>query len=233
MHCTLVPRLPASSFRSSASKIPRKPASVFPLPVGEVSKIDSRSRIAGTANNCAWVKPAKFSRNHSASRGCKRAVSKAGMAPTCASIRPRSPKIKPRANVDSRYCGEMQSGDYRVASRWLERATFTPMDASYFDARYKPHPGRRRVWKAIAEYLQKFIAPSSRVADIGAGYCDFINQIRAATKYAVDTNLDVAGLVGPGVQFAPVAAIESIDLPEHSLDVVLMSNILEHLSHER
>jgi hypothetical protein len=107
------------------------------------------------------------------------------------------------------------------------------MDASYFEARYKPHPGRRWVWKAIAEYLQQFIAPSSTIADVGAGYCDFINQVEAATKYAVDTNLDVAGLVGPGVQFVPVAAIESIDLPEHSLDVVLMSNILEHLSHER
>ena len=107
------------------------------------------------------------------------------------------------------------------------------MDASYFDARYKPHPGRTRVWKAIAEYLQDFIPPSSRVADIGAGYCDFINQIQAATKYAVDTNPDVARLVNPGVQFVPAASIEAIDLPEHSLDVALMSNVLEHLSHER
>ena len=107
------------------------------------------------------------------------------------------------------------------------------MDASYFEARYKPHPGRRRVWKAIAEYLQQFIAPSGTIVDIGAGYCDFINQIEAATKYAVDTNPDVAGLVGPGVQFVPTPSIEAIDLPEHSLDVALMSNVLEHLSHER
>jgi hypothetical protein len=106
------------------------------------------------------------------------------------------------------------------------------MDANYFAARYKPHPGRRRVWKAITEYLQEFIPPSGRIADIGAGYCDFINQIQATTRYAVDTNLDVAGLVAPGVQFVPATAIEAIDLPEHSLDVALMSNVLEHLSHE-
>ena len=106
------------------------------------------------------------------------------------------------------------------------------MDPSYFDARYKPHPGRTRVWKAIAEYLQQFIPPSSRVADIGAGYCDFINQIEAATKYAVDTNPDVARSVAPGVRFVSTTSIESIDLPEHSLDVALISNVLEHLSPE-
>src|SRR5438067_13709494 len=70
-------------------------------------------------------------------------------------------------------------------------------------------------------------------ADIGAGYCDFINQIHAATKYAVDTNPDVTRLVGPGVQFVPTTAIEAINLPEHSLDVALISNVLEHLTHER
>jgi len=107
------------------------------------------------------------------------------------------------------------------------------MDASYFDARYKPHPGRARVWKAIVEYIQEFISPSSRVADIGAGYCDFINQIDAATRYAVDTNPDVARLVAPGVEFVSAASIETIDLPEHSLDVAFISNVLEHLSHER
>jgi hypothetical protein len=106
------------------------------------------------------------------------------------------------------------------------------MDASYFEARYKPHPGRHRVWKAITEYLQQFISPSSSVADIGAGYCDFINQIQATVRYAVDTNPEVGGFAAPGVQFVPTTAIELIDLPDHSLDVALMSNVLEHLTPE-
>jgi hypothetical protein len=49
----------------------------------------------------------------------------------------------------------------------------------------------------------------------------------------VDTNPDIARLVAPGVQFVSATSIEAIDLPEHSLDVALMSNVLEHLSHER
>lgn len=107
------------------------------------------------------------------------------------------------------------------------------MDASYFDTRYKPHPGRTRVWKAIVEYLQQFIPPSSRVADIGAGYCDFINQVNASTKYALDTNPEVAKLVGSDVQFRQTPSIEQLDLTDRSIDVVHISNVLEHLSHQQ
>jgi len=41
---------------SKKSKTPRKPASVLPLPVGEVRRIDSRCKIDGTQRNCASVK---------------------------------------------------------------------------------------------------------------------------------------------------------------------------------
>ena len=58
------------------------------------------------------------------------------------------------------------------------------------------------MWKAICEYLQKFVAPSSTVMDVGAGYCDFINQIQAQTKYAVDTNDKTARwCAAPDVRF--------------------------------
>src|SRR2546423_11108592 len=72
MQCTLELSDSASISLRSAQKTRKTPASVFPLPVGEVSKIDSRSRIAGTASNCAWVKSGKFSPNHLTSCGCKR-----------------------------------------------------------------------------------------------------------------------------------------------------------------
>lgn len=104
------------------------------------------------------------------------------------------------------------------------------MDSRYFETRYSPHPDRNRVWKAICEYLQPFIPPYSIVLEVGAGYCDFINQIRAGRKYAVDVNPDVARYCGPDVQFLPATLIESIDLPPDSIDVVMASNLLEHLS---
>ena len=104
------------------------------------------------------------------------------------------------------------------------------MDSQYFETRYAPHPDRNRVWKAICEYLQPFIPPRSIVLELGPGYCDFINQIQAGGKFAVDVNPDVARLCGPDVRFLHATAIESIDLPPNSVDVVMASNLLEHLS---
>ncbi len=86
------------------------------------------------------------------------------------------------------------------------------------------------MWQAICEYLQKFVAPTSVVADVGAGYCDFINQIHARTKYAVDTNPDGARWCASDVRFIKATTNHAIDLPSRSLDVVMVSNLLEHLS---
>ena len=103
------------------------------------------------------------------------------------------------------------------------------MDSSYFGTRYTPHPERTQVWKAISEYVQKFIPSSSAVADIGAGYCDFINQIRAREKYAVDSNPDVSRWCAPDVKFVQATPIQSLEMTPSSVDAVMVSNLLEHL----
>src|SRR5438105_8005300 len=113
----------ASSFRRSESKTPRKPASVFPLPVGDVSRIDLRSRIAGTQSSCACVKSAKLARNHFARRGCSLFARALGVAAVWRGI-PQFCQDKASARTQT----EIIRGD----SRRLERATFPHMDASYF-----------------------------------------------------------------------------------------------------
>ena len=104
------------------------------------------------------------------------------------------------------------------------------MDSQYFETRsiaasgQKPRvEGNLRVSSAVHPALRRRFGGRS-------GYCDFINQIQAGGKYAVDVNADVARLCGPDVQFLQATPIESIDLPPHSVDVVMASNLLEHLS---
>jgi hypothetical protein len=41
------------------------------------------------------------------------------------------------------------------------------------------------------DYFARFVDPGDTVVDIGAGYCEFINNIPAARKIAVDLNPDV------------------------------------------
>src|SRR5262245_2843538 len=101
------------------------------------------------------------------------------------------------------------------------------MNQGYFKTRYSYDLNRRRVWKAISEYLQRFIPIGATVLDIGAGYCDLINQIRCARKYALDVNPQVAEFCAPDVQFLCGDSDALLELPHHSVDVVIASNFLE------
>ncbi len=114
----------------------------------------------------------------------------------------------------------------------MNRKSSAGANQRYFDTRYSPDPHRKKVWKAICEYLQAFIPADGVVLDVGAGYCDFINQINASRKYALDVNPDVAHYCAPGVMFF-VGEVGSIDLPSQSVDVVMASNLLEHLSDQQ
>jgi SAM-dependent methyltransferase len=89
---------------------------------------------------------------------------------------------------------------------------------------------KNAIWKVLCDdFFQRHVKPSDTVVDIGAGYCEFINNISAAKKIAVDVNPDVSRFAAPDVRVinAPCTAIDQ--LAASSVDVVFMSNFLEHL----
>jgi SAM-dependent methyltransferase len=102
------------------------------------------------------------------------------------------------------------------------------MDQEYFNSRYTFDIGRKKVWLAICEYLQEYIPATAAVLDLGAGYCDFINQIKAEKKYASDINPEVVKYCAQDVQFVQ-SNIASLNLPEKSINTIFASNLLEHL----
>jgi SAM-dependent methyltransferase len=68
------------------------------------------------------------------------------------------------------------------------------------------------------------------VLDLGAGYCDFVNNVRARRRVAVDLNPDTATFAAPGVEVValPLERIgEAVD--PGSVDVAFASNVFEHL----
>ena len=89
---------------------------------------------------------------------------------------------------------------------------------------------KNAIWKVLcAQFFQKLVAVTDTVVDIGAGYCEFINNIDAAARIAVDLNPDVSRFAAPGVRIInePCTAIRQLEAA--SVDVVFMSNFLEHL----
>ena len=88
---------------------------------------------------------------------------------------------------------------------------------------------RLEVWQLLCAYFEQWIAPGASVLDLGAGYCEFINAIRAGTKYAMDANPDVRERAGEAVIVLQQDCSAPWPLAEATLDTVFTSNFLEHL----
>ena len=101
---------------------------------------------------------------------------------------------------------------------------------TYYETRYTYDKGRAKVWKAITEFLQKYINKTNdNVLDLGAGYCDFINNITASSKIAVDINPEGAKFCEKNVIFYNSSIDKMTSIKNGSIDVLFASNLLEHL----
>lgn len=92
---------------------------------------------------------------------------------------------------------------------------------------------RRGMWDVLCrEFFQRHVPETATVVEIGAGYCEFINHIRAGRKIAVDLNPDTRTHAGPDVTVLTTSTsrIEGVD--DGVADIVFASNFLEHLPRE-
>ena len=95
-------------------------------------------------------------------------------------------------------------------------------------------PAKRAIWKVLCEeFFSSHVRPQDVVVDIGAGYCEFINQIKAARRIAVDLNPRVDEFAAPGVEVLRESCTELPSIADGSVDVVFMSNFLEHLPNKQ
>jgi len=91
-------------------------------------------------------------------------------------------------------------------------------------------PRKNSIWKVICQdYLQNFIDPADTVVDIACGYGEFLNNISAKKKIAVDLNPDARQFLERNIEFYQCPAIELGNFIKGSADVVFTSNFLEHL----
>ena len=93
---------------------------------------------------------------------------------------------------------------------------------------------RERVWKVLTRhYFQQWIRPKATVLDLGAGYCEFINNIRANRKIAVDFNPETPRRAAPGVEVVMQDVSKPWAVHDTSVDVVFTSNFFEHLANKQ
>ena len=103
-------------------------------------------------------------------------------------------------------------------------------DDAYFDTRLAFDERRSVVWGTLwDEVFSQYIGPGDTVVELGAGWCDFINNVAAQRRIALDLWEGVQDAAAPGVETHVGPAQDLGFLADGSVDVVFASNLLEHL----
>lgn len=90
---------------------------------------------------------------------------------------------------------------------------------------------RMALWRVLCgDFFQRYIDVGDTVLDLGAGFCEFINNIQCKKKIAVDLNDHTKKFAGPDVEVLTGRSTQlSRLLDGRSIDTVFTSNFLEHM----
>ncbi len=101
-----------------------------------------------------------------------------------------------------------------------------------YDRRFGPEAraAKAEVWKAVVEgFLQRWVAPTDRVLDVGCGMGEFLNHVRCKERTGIDLNPAMQASLDPSVRFHAGDVRDLSFLGDASQDLVFSSNLLEHL----
>ena len=92
---------------------------------------------------------------------------------------------------------------------------------------------RQDIWKVLCDvFFQKWVPTDAAVLDIAAGHCEFINNISAGRRVAVDLNPDVLVRAGEGVEAYVGRSDDMSMIADGSIDRAFISNFFEHIPRE-
>lgn len=90
---------------------------------------------------------------------------------------------------------------------------------------------RNRMWRILCkDFFQGYIPNDAIVLELAAGYCEFINNISAKRKIALDLNPDIKNFTNKEVEAIESSSTNMRQIKDASCDIVFTSNFFEHLS---
>lgn len=90
---------------------------------------------------------------------------------------------------------------------------------------------RQQMWRVLCKgFFQRFVPDNATVLEVGAGYCEFINTIRAGAKIAVDLNPDTRQYANPDIRVVETTSTDLSAIESGTIDVAFASNFFEHLT---
>src|SRR5579875_3358139 len=121
---------------------------------------------------------------------------------------------------------------HRLTSSFVELDSddLKALYANRFDAEGEQ---RQDIWQVLcSDFFQRWVPADAIVLDLAAGHYEFINNIRAGRRIAVDLNPDVASRAAAGVETHVLRSDAMTAIADDSVDRVFISNFFEHISRE-
>jgi len=112
----------------------------------------------------------------------------------------------------------------------------TGKEGEIYRQRFTPAQTRTRniTWEILCRnFFQRYIRPEDTVLDLAAGEGQFITQIKAKRRIAVDLNPTVRALSAQGVEVHELAANQLATKLRGEVDLIFTSNFFEHLPTKR
>jgi SAM-dependent methyltransferase len=105
------------------------------------------------------------------------------------------------------------------------------LNAGYHGSRLTPDAKRDLVWQALWRFHFSGQIPSDAcVLDLGCGYGNFINQVVARRRIALDSWPDFPRHLVPGVEAMIGSVTDLAFLADECVDFAFASNLFEHIS---
>jgi SAM-dependent methyltransferase len=89
---------------------------------------------------------------------------------------------------------------------------------------------RDRVWRVLVDSIfQTYVPETGAVLELGCGWGEFINHVRASRRIGMDLNPESRTRLSAGVEFLHQDCSAEWPVPTASLDAIFTSNFFEHL----
>lgn len=104
--------------------------------------------------------------------------------------------------------------------------------SNYFETRLAHNANRTKIWQHLCKYLQKWVSTDAEVLELGAGWCDFSNNVQAKRVVAMDLDSTVDRAAAAHVEPVIGDCTDLGKFDDGTFDVVFASNLLEHLERD-
>jgi len=90
---------------------------------------------------------------------------------------------------------------------------------------------RQKMYSVLcSKFFQKYISKNATVLDVAAGYCEFINNIQAKHKIALDINPDIRKFADKSIKIILAPSTDMSKISSNTIDNVFISNFFEHIT---